>query len=98
MAKGLMLGNIIGGAWQSFREMCIHKDAPAVQVEEMRKAFYGGATSILSTMLAVGESDISDVNAMRIMTSLHEEVQAFAKALPDNGAGGLTDQQIILKH
>lgn len=91
-------GQILSGAWENFRKICIHKDAPPVQVDEMKKAFYAGCTTVLTTMAAIGEQDLPDEVGAAILESLHIEVKVFAQNLPDNGKGGLTDQIIVVKH
>ena len=88
----LAVGSIISGGWENFRKICIHKDAPPVQIEEMRKAFYGGAVVVLTAMNSIAEQDVPDEVGAQVLESLHNEVRAFARDLGDNGAGGLTDQ------
>lgn len=81
---------ILASGWESFRKDVISPAAGPTQVNEMQKAFYGGAHVILATMLAIANLDIPDEAAAMILESMHQELQKFAAGLPDNGPGGPT--------
>ncbi len=42
---------VIRKAWRSYKEKVIPRNAPAVQVEESRRAFYAGAHTLFSSIL-----------------------------------------------
>lgn len=65
----------------------------SVQRQEMEKAFYAGATIALSTILKISET-LSEDDYVSWFSSMMDELQAFARSLPDNGPGGLSDQII----
>lgn len=60
-------------AWNSYVAQCIPPDAPPVQIDETRKAFYGGALSLLAEMLG-GLSEGPDAEEADV--SLVEDLQA----------------------
>lgn len=84
-------------AWLKYRELCIHKDAGPVQVEENRKCFYGGVMTMLSITDAISEPTVTETQGVLMLEAIWLEMRAFAKSLPDNGPGGLTDQELKVK-
>lgn len=44
-------GKVIEGGWEGFRLMTIHKDAPPLQIEEMRNAFFAGAQHLFASIM-----------------------------------------------
>jgi hypothetical protein len=99
-ALNLNSGQILRKAWESFNDICIHKDASQVQRDDMKKAFFGGAVTVLTTLMtiATGEKDLPDEVGAQIIEEMHIEAMQFAMGLPDNGAGGLMDQIIVPGH
>jgi hypothetical protein len=66
--------------WQSFRSAIIPSGASAVQVEEMRRAFYAGARAMLTlTLEAVGPDDEAECEAN--LQTLDNELRAFPSDL-----------------
>lgn len=71
-------GKIIEGGWVGFRMVAMHKDAPPLQVEEMRNAFFAGAQNLFASIMVmldpVTEPTDQDLNRM---TLIHEELDNF---------------------
>ena len=69
-------------AWSEFAAGIIPPNAPPMQREEMKKAFYGGAWIILSMMLnEIGPESVSEDEGMRRLQSWHDECHAFARSV-----------------
>lgn len=95
----VMSGRLVHDSWEDFRKMVIHQDVGQVQLEESRKCFYGGFTAAMAIFDAVSELDnLTEEEAGRTMETLWSELMFFAKGLRDNGTGGLSDQELKIKH
>ncbi len=81
LAEGLAdAGEIIEGGFAGFRMMVIPKGAPAIQVHEMRLAFFAGAQHLFASIMAVMDSDREPTpRDLHRMTMVHEELEAFRK-------------------
>lgn len=73
--------------WDSFARAVLPKDAPAVQRQEMRRAFYAGAQGILFGVIAIlaPEAEPTDED-IRHMENLHQELQDFANLVEQGRA------------
>lgn len=71
MAKKLQQG------WQSFSDMVMPKNAPPVQVKEMRRAFYAGAGIMLNITKQLGDEEISEDAGVRALEGLEQEIKEF---------------------
>lgn len=87
-------GKVLQYAWDSFRKDLIHPEAGDVQVNEQKKSFYAGALVVLTAALQIAEQDLPDDRGTAVMHSLWKECENFAMNLPDNGPGGLSDQEV----
>jgi hypothetical protein len=68
--------NTIQEAWESFERAVVPIDAPPIQRQEMRKAFYAGAVSMLN--IVTGPlTDMSDEAGCALIDSLVEEGRMF---------------------
>lgn len=83
-------GKLIEAGWISLRIATGLTDASAVQLAEMRKAFFAGAQHLYASMMNVldeGEEPTDD--DMRRMASIDAELEAFGnellKDLPTQG-------------
>jgi hypothetical protein len=73
-------GLIIEAGWQSLRIMAVPPDAPEIQIEEMRNAFFAGAQHLFASILSIldpGEEP-SECDLKR-MDLIHKELQKFLK-------------------
>ncbi len=84
-------GKIIEAGWMGLRLAAIPLDAPAVQLEEMRGAFFAGAHHLFSSMMAIMDADAEPTEAdLRRMSLINDELQSFyqmfqLKHLPTHG-------------
>lgn len=71
-------GKIIEAGWVSLRFLAVPENAPPVQVEEMRNAFFAGAKHLFSSILTVLDPGEEPSEAdMSRMDKIHEELEAF---------------------
>lgn len=69
--------NTIDSAWEQFFNLCL-ADASSLQVMEMKKAFYMGASSSLGLMYGAATSDnLSEEAAAALFASWRNECDAF---------------------
>ncbi len=73
--------------WDSFARKILPANCSAVQRQEMRRAFYAGAQSILFGIIAVFAPETEPTAAdLQIMEDLHQELQDFGKAVKEGRA------------
>lgn len=73
-------GKLIEAGWVSLRLVAIPLDAPAIQLEEMRNAFFAGAQHLLgSIMTFLDAGDEPTENDMRRMNLIQDELDSFIK-------------------
>lgn len=72
--------NTIQSFWEEFK-VILPKDAPDIQIVEMKKAFYAGAGSILKVQYDIGDKKVSEEAALAILSGLNEEIIVFAEEL-----------------
>ncbi len=84
-------GKIIEAGWIGLRLAAIPLDAPAIQLEEMRGAFFAGAQHLFSSMMAImdpGEEPTEDdlARLSLIQNELDNFIQQFElKHFPAKG-------------
>lgn len=72
-------GKIIEGGWEGFRLLVINKDAPQIQIEEMRAAFFAGAQHLFASIMNFLETGEEPTDQdMRRMAFIQYELSAFA--------------------
>ncbi len=71
--------NTVKDGFDEIRERVIPKDAPDVQVKEMKKAFYAGAAWLLHLQGVIAELD--EDAAVAVLQSLHNEVKDYALSI-----------------
>ena len=85
-------GRIIEVGWLALRDQAIAKDAPQVQLDEMRQAFFAGAQHLFASIMTVLDSESEPTERdMRRMDSIDKELRGFiadytAKHLPTRGS------------
>lgn len=85
-------GQLIEAGWVSLRLAAISPDAPKLQLEEMRNAFFAGAQHLFSSIMTFLEegSEPTDTDLRRmdlIQTELDTFIAAFERK---HGMGGRT--------
>lgn len=79
--------NTIAEQWELLERAVMLKDAPPVQRQEMRRAFYSGAGAILHMQWSIsGDKSISEDAAVAIMEGWHDECQRFAQQVAAGAA------------
>jgi hypothetical protein len=65
-------------AWNDYSDKFIPKEAPAIQLNEMKKAFYAGAEILLFKMIIAFAPESEPTEAdLQIMDDLHTEIKKF---------------------
>lgn len=73
-------GKIIEGGWQGFRMIVMPKEAPQIQNDEMRKAFYAGAVHLFASIMNILDPGSEPTERdLRRMDQIHQELEAFQK-------------------
>jgi hypothetical protein len=69
----------VASAFESYRQHVIPQDAPAVQVEEYRRAFYAGSYALLLNIAAnIGDDSTSEEDGIVQLEALKAECEIFA--------------------
>jgi len=73
--------------WDQFARQVLHPQAPAIQKQEMRRAFYAGAQAILFRVIqALAPESEPTAEDLQVMQDLEDELQAFGKAIKEGRA------------
>ena len=68
--------------WKVFAEAIFAgKPVARVQHDEMRKAFFAGATAMLRMMQAVGDDSVSEAQGVMVLDAVEQECVEFSKNL-----------------
>lgn len=71
-------GCLIEAGWQSLRTLSLPADVPALQLEEMRNAFFAGAQHVFGTMINMLDPDKEPTeNDLCRMSMIHSELTQF---------------------
>jgi hypothetical protein len=73
-------------AWESFVKNVMPAAAPAIQHQEMRRAFYAGAYSMLVLVTEAAPDSISEDEGVALLEGLAQECAAFHKTLAEGKA------------
>lgn len=76
--------NTIQSEWASFAEQCIPGDAPAIQIQETKRAFYAGSMALMGIFSAT-EGQADEVAQLMIDT-LIAELKQFEIAIANGKA------------
>lgn len=63
--------------WIDYRHKVLPKNAPAIQVQETRRAFYAAAHAILMMQYEMSAQDVSDDVGVHMIESWHRECREF---------------------
>lgn len=84
-------GKLVEAGWVSLRLAAIPLDAPAIQLEEMRNAFFAGAQHLFSSIMTILEPDAEPTEKdLERMDLIDRELKAFindfsVRRLPTEG-------------
>jgi len=73
-------GKLIELGWSGLRKLAIPSDAPQVQLDAMRNAFFAGAQHVFSVLMRITSSDETPENDARdaaIFESVDAELREF---------------------
>lgn len=77
----------LGAAWREYRTKVIPLEAPAIQAQESRRAFYAGAQALLGLLLNVMEPGTELTAAdLKVMDEIAAELTAFSQAVREGRA------------
>ena len=69
----------IATAWVSYMDEVIPHNAPPVQIQECKRAFYAGAQALLTLVTDLGEDNVSEDAGVLLLEAMHVEMRAFLK-------------------
>jgi hypothetical protein len=73
-------GLLMEAGWVSLRIAAIPPDAPKIQLDEMRTAFFAGAQHLFSSIMNMLDPETEETAAdMRRMDMINDELNKFAK-------------------
>lgn len=71
---------LIADGWSTYAEHVLPANAPPIQTQETRRAFYAGAGLLFEALAnAVGPDDVSEDAGLDIMRGVDAEVRAFLR-------------------
>lgn len=71
-------GKLIEAGWLGLRIACKLEDAPAIQLQEMRQAFFAGAQHLFSSIMTILEPDAEPTDKdLERMDLIDKELRAF---------------------
>ena len=71
-------GKLIEAGWVSLRLTAIAHDAPAIQLQEMRMAFFAGAQHLLGSIMSILDPGDEPTDAdLRRMDLINKELRGF---------------------
>ena len=76
--------NTIKEQWERFSDLIIPQNAPEIQKEEMRRAFYCGVEAMSRIQFNIGDSSVTEDEAIKILEGIHQECELFAAELAGN--------------
>lgn len=77
-----MKRRLMAEQWDSFARAVLSKDAPAVQRQEMRRAFYAGAQGIMfGVIMALAPESEPTPEDLQIMENLQTELDEFIELI-----------------
>lgn len=75
------MNDAIKDAWRTYQREVIPRNAPAVQHEECRRAFYAGAFALFSLVMDASADPKSEAEGAAVLDQLSQELQAYAAAM-----------------
>ena len=71
-------GKIVEAGWVSLKMQVIPENAPQVQLEEMRMAFFAGAQHLFGSIMSVLDEDAEPTEAdLERMSKINDELDEF---------------------
>ena len=72
-------GKLIEAGWVSLRLMTLPQDAPQIQIDEMRNAFFAGAQHLFGSLMTILDPGTEEITAADLakMDLIHRELNVF---------------------
>lgn len=71
-------GKLVEAGWVSLKAMTLPKEAPPIQIEEMRNAFFAGAQHLFASIMYILDEDAEPTDAdLRRIDNIQAELDAF---------------------
>jgi hypothetical protein len=87
-------GKLIELGWYALRQMAVPADAPDVQVDAMRTAYFAGAQHLFASIMGILEPGEEPTDAdMRRLSLIAKELQAFEDELKRFLISGIRNQR-----
>jgi hypothetical protein len=67
----------VAAFWERYRREVLPVTAPAIQVQECRRAFYAGVKAMLAVLLEIGDDAVSEDEGVELIERLHEECRVL---------------------
>lgn len=75
-------GRLIEAGWMLLRFMSLPPEAPAIQIQEMRKAFFAGAQHLFGSIMSILEPGTEPTEKdMQRITLINRELETFVKQM-----------------
>ena len=69
---------LLATSWEGYRQMVVPPNASAIQVQETRQAFYGGATVIMTLIMgSLGKDEEATEAELKVLEDLDAEIREF---------------------
>lgn len=69
--------HLIEMAWQDYARQCVPAKPGSTQYEESKKAFFGGAIVVMTSLLMASQPDVPESAAFVLLGVIEEELEAF---------------------
>ncbi len=78
---------LIEAAWLSYREAVVPQNAPSIQLQECRRAFYAGACGLYTEIMRMLEPGTEPTDAdLKMMAGIDGELRSFSKSVQQGRA------------
>lgn len=67
----------ISDKWKAFEKAIIPQNAPSIQRQEMRRAFYAGCAAMFELTTNLGDDNISEEQGAEILDQMQSELTEF---------------------
>lgn len=71
--------NTIQQEWEGFSASVLPKNAPQIQRDEMRQAFFAGAWTVVCQTIRIGEDDVSEQEGIDQISRVRAEIEEFKR-------------------
>lgn len=71
----------LNDSWQNYKKEVIPSDADKIQIIETRRAFYGGALSVFSTLTRLTDNNLTEEQASVELSKIEEELKQFVSLI-----------------